>query len=193
MSIIKHINTRRARAALVTTVAVGAGLLGTAGIASASTAHTNGYVVVTSCTNVSGKVFYTPGLRKAVLKKVNAVLTGTTAGCSNLFSGALPGTGTITAIMSGTADKNAENFSGTFTINWPAGSGFNPSTGSITVTEANGLESFYGSVTGGFETGAELAGQYVIIGSKGTGTKLHPVTSQTYTNTQSLTLSENTG
>jgi hypothetical protein len=193
MSIIKHITARRTRAALVTTVAVGAGLLGTAGLASASTGHTNGFVVDTSCTSVTGKVIYTPGLRTAVLKKVNAVMTGTVSGCSNIFTGPIGGSGTFTALLSGTADKNAENFGGTFTINWPAGSGFNPSTGSLSVSEANGVENISGSVTGGFETSAAVGGQYVIISSKGTGTKLHPVTSQTYTNTQSLTLSENTG
>jgi hypothetical protein len=189
---IKH----RARTALVTTVAAGAGLaslLGIAGTASASTGQPNGFVVVTSCTSVQGKITYTPGLRTSVLKNETAVLTGTVSGCSNLFSGAIPGAGQITALLSGTADKNAENFSGTFTINWPAGSGFNPSTCTLSVTEANGLENVSGSVSAGFETSAPVAMQYVVTSSKGTGTKLHPVVSQTYTNTQSLTLSENTG
>ena len=189
---IKH----RARLALVSTVAAGAGLagvLGVAGTAAASTGQPNGFVVVTSCTGVQGKITYTPGLRTSVLKPVTAVLTGTISGCSNLFSGTIAGSGQFTAVLSGTADKNAENFGGTFTINWPAGSGFNPSTGSLSVTEANGLENISGTVSAGFETSAPVAMQYVVTGSKGTGTKLHPVVSQTYTNTQSLTLSENTG
>jgi hypothetical protein len=49
--------------------------------------------------------------------------------------------------MPGRANLSAENFSGTFTINWPAGSGFNPSNGNLTVTESNGLENVSGSVT----------------------------------------------
>jgi hypothetical protein len=189
---IKH----RVRTALVTTVAAGAGLaglLGIAGTASASTGHTNGFVVVTSCTSVSGKITYTPGLRNTVLKKETAVLTGTVSGCSNIDTGAIAGTGQITALLSGTADKNAENFSGTFTINWPAGSGFNPSNGTLTVTDSNGLENVSGAVSSGFETTAPVAMQYVVTSSKGLGTKLHPITSQNYINTQSLTLSENTG
>jgi len=189
---IKH----RARLALVSTVAAGAGLagvLGVAGTASASTGQPNGFVVVTSCTSVQGKITYTPGLRTSVLKPVTAVLTGTISGCSNIFTGAIPGTGQITAVLSGTADKNAENFGGTFTINWPAGSGFNPSNGNLTVTEANGLENVSGSVTSGFDTGTALAWQYVITGHTGrTGTK-KGITAQTYTNTQSLNLSRNEG
>jgi hypothetical protein len=124
---------------------------------------------------------------------IHAVLTGTTSGCSDIFSGAVGGTGTFTAVMSGHANLSAENFSGTFTINWPAGIGWNPSNGSLTVTEANGLETVSGSVSSGFDTGTAFAMQYVITGQTGTGGPLHPVTAQTYTNTQSLTLSRNEG
>ena len=197
MSITQCFTARRARAALVTTVAASAGIagmLGMSGIAQASTAaHVPpGWVVIDSCTGVAGKVTYSPGLEKKN-RSVQAVLTGTTSGCSDLFNGAISGTGTITAVMSGTANVNAENFSGTFTINWPAGSGFNPSNGNLTVTEANGLENVSGTVTSGFDTGTALAWQYVINGHTGrTGTK-KGVTAQTYTNTQSLNLSRNEG
>jgi len=197
MSITQRITARRARAALVTTVAAGAGIAGVfgmSGIAQASTAaHApRGWVVIDTCTGVSGKVTYSPGLEKKN-RSVQAVLTGTTSGCSDIFNGAISGTGTITAVMSGTANVNAENFSGTFTINWPAGSGFNPSNGNLTVTEANGLENVSGTVTSGFDTGTALSWQYVINGHTGrTGTK-KGVTAQTYTNTQSLNLSRNEG
>jgi hypothetical protein len=197
MNITQRFTARRARAALATTVAAGAGIagvLGMSGIAQASTAgHSpRGWVVIDNCTGVSGKVTYSPGLEKKN-RSVQAVLTGTTSGCSDIFNGAESGTGTITAIMSGTANVNAENFSGTFTINWPAGSGFNPSNGNLTVTEVNGLETVSGSVTSGFDTGTAFAMQYVITGQTGRGTALHPVTAQTYTNTQPLTLSRNEG
>jgi hypothetical protein len=198
MSITAPTAARRVRTALVTTVAAAAsvaGVLGMGGVAGASTAShaPRGFVVIDTCTSVSGKITYTPGLRKAALKQVSAVLTGTTAGCSDLFSGPESGTGTFTAVLSGKADLAAENFSGTFTINWPAGSGFNPSNGSLTVTESSGLENISGSVSSGFDTGTAFALQYVTTGNKGTGTKAKPVTSQTYTNTQSLTLSRNEG
>jgi hypothetical protein len=190
---------RRVRAAIAGTVVAGAGLaglLGVGGVANASTApHAipNGYVAVDSCTSVFGKITYSPGLRTSTLKSQQAVLTGTVAGCSDLFSGAIGGTGTITAVLSGHASVVSENFSGTFTINWPAGSGFNPSNGTLSVTESNGIETVSGTVSSGFDTGTALATQYVITGHTGKGTWRYPVKSQTYTNTQSLTLSRNTG
>ncbi len=187
---------RRARTALVTTAVAGAGLagvLGMGGAAHAATHAVNGYVTIDSCTGVSGKIIYTPGLVKVTKKNVQAVLTGTTSGCSDIFSGAIGGTGTITAVMHGKVNLSTENFSGTFTINWPAGSGFNPSNGNLTVTEASGLETVSGSVTSGFDTGTAFAMQYVVTGQTGVGGAKHPVTAQTYTNTQSLTLSRNEG
>ena len=191
---ISQRSARYARAAVLTVAAAGAGLLGVGGIAQASThAGPNGYVVIDSCTGVSGSISYSPGLRNLKLKSQQAVLTGTTSGCSDIFNGAESGTGTITAVLSGKASKAAENFSGTFTINWPASSGFNPSNGTLTVTESNGLETVTGSVTSGFDTGTAMAMQYVITGQKGKGTALKPIISQTYTNTQALTLSRNEG
>src|SRR5262249_38478066 len=197
MSITQRITARRARAALVTTVAAGAGIagmFGISGIAQASTAAhaSRGWVVIDSCTGVSGQVTYSPGLEQKN-RSVQAVLTGTTSGCSDIFNGAISGTGTITAVMSGTANVSAENFSGTFTINWPAGSGFNPSNGNLTVTEANGLENVSGTVTSGFDTGTALAWQYVTTGNTGrTGTR-KGVPAHTYTNTQSPTPPRNEG
>ena len=206
MNITQRTATRYLRAALLTAVtagAAGAGLLGVGGVAqasthaagphAASTARPNGWVVTDTCTGVAGSVSYSPGLRNTVLRKTQAVLTGTTSGCSDIFSGAESGTGTFTAVLSGTADKAAENFSGTFTINWPASSGFNPSNGSLSVTESNGLENVSGSVSSGAFVGAVISTQYVITGHKGAGTKLHPITQQTYTNTQALNLSRNEG
>ena len=187
---------RRARAALVTTVAASAGvagLLGMGGTAHAATHSVNGWVVIDNCTGLAGNISYSPGLLKASSRSVQAVMTGTTSGCSDVFSGPLSGTGTFTAVMTGKARLGAESFSGTFTINWPAGSGFNPSNGTLTVTESNGLETISGSVTSGFDTGTALGGQYVFTGKTGSGTRAHPVKAQTYTNTQPLTLSRNEG
>src|SRR5207244_3470510 len=103
----------------------GAGLAGLSGIGGGvAHAGVNGWVVTDTCTSVAGKITYSPGLRTSKLKAEHAVLTGTASGCSDIYTGGLSGTGTFTAILSGTASVNAENFSGTFTINWPAGSGF---------------------------------------------------------------------
>ena len=92
MNVIRHFAARRLRPALVTTVAAGAGLAGLLGIgggvAHASVAHVgvNGYVVTDSCTSVAGKISYSPGLRTSKLKAEHAVVTGTTSGCSDLFT-----------------------------------------------------------------------------------------------------------
>jgi hypothetical protein len=194
MNVIRHTAARRVRAALVTAAAAGAGLAGLLGIGGGvAHAGVNGFVVTDSCTSVAGKITYSPGLRTSKLRAEHAVLTGTTSGCSDLFNGPIAGTGTFTAVLSGTASVNAENFSGTFTINWPAGSGFNPSNGTLSVTDANGVETISGTVTSGFDTGSPLALQYVTTHNTGRGTALKPVTAQTYVNTQSLTLSRNTG
>ena len=187
---------RRARTALVTTVAAGAGLagvLGMGGVVQAATHAPNGYVTIDSCTGVAGKITFSPGMVKFKKPLIHAVLTGTTSGCANIFNGPESGTGTLTAVMSGHANLSAQNFSGTFTINWPASSGFNPSNGNLTVTEANGLENVSGTVTSGFDTGTAFALQYVVTGQTGRGTAAHPVTAETYTNTQPLTLSRNEG
>lgn len=187
---------RRARAALVTTAVAGAGLagvLGMGGAAHAATTAPNGYVVIDTCTGVAGSISYSPGLVKFKKPLIHAVMTGTTSGCADVFSGPESGTGSFTAVMSGRANLSAENFSGTFSINWPASSGFNPSNGTLTVTDSNGLETVSGTVTSGFDTGTVFAMQYVITGHTGRGTALHPVTAQTYTNTQPLTLSRNEG
>jgi hypothetical protein len=197
MNTIQHSTARRVRAALVTTAIAGAsvaGLLGT-GAAQASTAshRVAGIVIVDECTGVLGKITYSPGLRKTKVKAERAVLSGTISGCTDATQGPMSGTGTLTAILSGKASLAAENFSGTFTINWPVSSGFNPSTGTLTVRDSNGMENVSGSVTGGADTGTVLAMQYVISGDKGSGSKKRPVTLQTFDNSQSLTLSRNEG
>ena len=169
------------------------GLAGTFGMAGSAVARPAGYTVYTSCSNVSGSFHYSPGLLRTTKRKVQATVTSTTSGCSNIFDGSLSGTGTFTALLSGKASVASENFSGTFTINWPASSGYNPSNGNLTITDSSGVETVTGTVTSGFETGAVLNMQYVTNGKTGKGTRRHPVKAQTFTNTQPLTLSENTG
>jgi hypothetical protein len=186
--------SRRVRAALVTTAIAGAGLSGVLG-ASAAHASTgsDGYAVYTACTGVSGSIRINPGLHAAKARNVQEVLTGTTSGCSNIFDGALSGTGTLTAIMSGKATYKTQNLSGTFTINWPASSGYNPSNGTLSATESNGVETVSGTVTSGFETGAVVNAQYALTGHTGKPKSAKGVTAESFVNTQSLTLSENIG
>lgn len=196
MSIISKAAARRGRATLAATAVAGAGLaglLGVGGVAHASTGHPDSRVVYTSCTGAAGNISISPGLHALKARTVQEVLTGTTSGCSNIFDGALSGTGTITAILSGKATYKAQNLSGTFTVNWPASSGYNPSNGSLSTTESNGVETVTGSVTSGFETGAAFTWQYVITGHTGKPRSTKGVTAETYTNTQPLDLLENLG
>ena len=204
MSTSQHTTARRRiRTAVATALTAGAGLaglLGVSGVAHAATAGSagaaarpDGWVVTTNCTGVSGSISYSPGMLTGTKKNVHATLTGTTSGCSNIFSGGMSGTGTITAILSGKADVKKENFSGTFVINWPASSGYNPSDGNLTVTDTNGVETISGTVTSGFETGALVGMTYVTTGNTGSGTAAKPVTAQSFVNAQELSLSINEG
>jgi hypothetical protein len=191
MSII----SRRVRAALVTSAIAGAGLSGVLGasVAHASTARTDGFVTYTSCTGAPGNISINPGLHAAKARKVQEIVSSTLSGCSNIFSGAIAGTGTLTAIMSGSATYPSQNLHGTFTINWPAASGFNPSTGTLSTTESNGVETVSGTVTGGYETGAEVTLQYALTGHTGKPRSTKGVTAETFVNTQALDLLVNTG
>jgi len=190
-----NIISRRVRAALVSTAVAGAGLSGVlgSGVAHASTGRADGFIVYTSCTAVSGTIRINPGLHAVKARTVQEVLSSTTSGCSNIFSGSIAGSGTFTATMSGTATYKAQNLTGTFTINWPAASGYNPSNGTLSETESNGVETVSGTVTSGFETGAKFALQYSITGHTGKPKSTTGVTAETLVNTQALTLSVNTG
>jgi hypothetical protein len=187
--------SRRVRAALVTTAIAGAGLSGVlgAGVAHASTGHTDGRVTYTTCTGVSGSISVNPGLRAAKARNVQEIASSTLSGCSNIFDGPILGSGTFTAIMSGTATYPSQNLNGTFTINWPAASGYNPSTGTLSTTESNGVETVSGTVTSGFETGAGVTLQYALTGHTGKPKSTKGVTAETFVNTQALDLSVNTG
>ena len=182
------------RRCMYTAAAVAAfGITGLVGTAGSAVAHRAGYVVIDSCTGVSGTAQYSPGLLKTTKRKVQVVLSSTTSGCSDIFNGPESGTGTFTAVLSGKASLASQNYTGTFTINWPASSGFNPSNGTLTISESGGLENVTGTVTSGFDTGTAFALQYATTGNTGKGTRRHPVKAQTFTNTQPLTLSRNEG
>ncbi len=183
---------RRTVLAVAATSSLLAGAAALSGSASASPVSPNGYVTVQTCTSLAGTVQLTPGLRVKAHAE-SAVVTGTLDGCS-AYGQAQPGQGTFTAIVSGTASKSSGQLSGTFTANWPASSGLNPSNGTITVnTTSQGIYSIGGSVTGGAWTGSSLSSGYVVTGTQGAGTKRHPITEQTFVNTAPFNLSRNNG
>jgi len=157
-----------------------AGILGPGGVAHA--AGTDTYFVAGSCTNVAASVTYAPGLRKAKAKAGHAALNGIISDCSDEL-GPFGGTGSISAVLSGKASFDAENFTGTFSVAWPASSGLVASDGTLTVTDTDGTETVSGTVTSGAFPGGLLALELTTTAHSGTGTKKSPVTSQLFANT----------
>lgn len=179
---------------LLTTLALAA----VATAAFGATAHANvtpdGYVTVEQCSNLNGTITYAPGLRTKA-KAVSAVIQGTIGGCADAFGGAYPGLGTFTATLSSPAASLANNAEvGTYVINWPVASGLNPSTGTINLSgPLSNVLGVQGSGTGGALVGTALGTSLFIVGQTGSGSRKHPVTQQTFTNTLPLKLSRNSG
>jgi hypothetical protein len=174
--------------------AAGIATLASTGVASADAAvHPFGYSTVEGCTGLTGQIHYTPGLT-GTAKTTQAVFTGTLSGCSG-YNGAQAGTGSITAVLSGTSKASLVNETGSVTVNWPASSGFNPSNGTLTLKETtkNGPISVAGTITSGAFTSAVLSSGLLPYAHHGAGTKAHPLTSQTITNTAPFNAQENFG
>jgi hypothetical protein len=178
---------------LVTAAVAGTAMAGALGVSTAAHAATNGIIVRQSCTGVSGQINYQPGLQSSKSQSVRAVLAATTTGCSSVFSGPQGGTGSFTAVLTGKASLAAENFTGTFTINWPASAGLNPSNGTLSVTDSNGFEVVRGTITSGALTGSPVGLTYLTTTSTGSGSKKHPVTAQAFVNSQPLQVTQNEG
>jgi hypothetical protein len=176
-----------------TVVLSGAGVLVGSGVSQARTRSPgipHGWAVIDSCSSVAGQIIYSPGLLRKLARNQETLLSGTTSGCSDIFNGAESGTGSITVSMAGQASLGPQSFSGTFTIDWPPSTGYDPSVGSLTITAAKNVLTISGMVNSGFDTGTVLAMQYKRTGNLvGKGTNAFPVTGQSFANTQPLTLS----
>ena len=184
-------------AGAVTSAVLGVAALSGSAVA-APAASTNdaaspaGYSPVEICTSLAGQVTITPGLVKKG-KIESAVITGTLDGCT-LYGQSQPGQGTFTAHLSGTASTTAGSLAGTWVANWPASSGLNPSSGSMTLnTTSLDVYSFGGSTTSGAFVGSLLQGAYLVTSTQGTGTKHNPITQQTFVNTAPLQILVNFG
>src|SRR3954452_11207062 len=166
--------------------------LALAAVASASLAGTAqaGYSTVEQCTALSGTITNTPGL-KAKPGAVNAIITGTLAGCSGQ-NGAQAGTGTFFAQLSSpAASKTVNNEAGTFVINWPAASGLNPTTGVVNLAGPNGAQ----LVLNGQDRAGAYASGVLSSGLLITGQTLNKnkVVSQSFINTLPLAIKVNFG
>lgn len=171
----------RTRRTLVAAAVAGTAIAGALGAGTAAHAATSGIIVRQSCTGVSGNINYVPGLQSTTAQSNTAVLSATLTGCSGVFSGPLSGNGSFAATLQGNASAAAENFTGTFTINWPASAALNPSNGTLTVTEVNGMENVSGTVKSGALVGSPISFSYI------------PTSSTTKTMTVSSTSSKSSG
>ncbi|HVT70585.1 MAG TPA: hypothetical protein VHF26_22755 [Trebonia sp.] len=151
----------RPRRTLVAAAVAGTAIAGALGVGTAAHAATSGVVTLQMCNQITGNVNYTPGLQSSTAQSVRAILTATVNGCSGEFSGAENGTGTFDATMTGNASLAAENFAGTFTLNWPAGANLFPSNGTVKVTDNNGVEQLLASITSGAYSGTQFGFSYI--------------------------------
>jgi hypothetical protein len=178
---------------ILTSLAVAAVSLGS--LAASADARVAGYSTVEQCTSLSGTITYTPGLVKNG-HPVTAILNGTLNGCSG-YGTAQAGSGSIVATLSApNANAAANNETGSFVINWPAASGLNPTTGSLNLLgPTSNLYNLQGADRAGAYTGALLSSQLFITGQNpgATATKRHPITQQTFVNTQPLQIKVNFG
>jgi hypothetical protein len=154
-----------------------------------------GWSTVEGCTSAVGSVSYQPGLTTTA-RAETGTLSATLAGCSSLYSGSTPGTGLITASLSGTSNTTAVSQRGNFTINWPTASGLNPSNGTFSLTgpDAAGHYTAGGSITSGAFPGASMGTTFVVtaVNPGANGSSAHPVTLQQLTNTAPVQVRRNT-
>ena len=140
-----------------------AALAATALGAGAGPASARGFSPVQSCTSFTGTLSSNPGLT-TTSKAQSMQLLGTLDGCTNQLQGIPePGTGSLTANLTGTASTTAVSEAGAFTINWPASSGFNPSNGTLSIT--GGSQAGYtvsGTIKSGAFTGSVVRTSYVV-------------------------------
>jgi hypothetical protein len=169
--------------------------LALAAVASASLAGTAqaGYSTVEQCTGVAGTINYTPGL-KAKPHAMTATITATLTGCSGQ-NGAQAGTGTFFAQLSSpNASATANNETGTFVVNWPAASGLNPTTGSVSLLGPNATAyTLQGADHAGAYASGVLSSALAITGQTLGTARKHPIIAQTFVNTLPLAIKVNFG
>jgi len=188
------VRTGLAATALTAGTVLAAGL--GAGPAQAATpqVHPDGFVTQMQCTGESGQITYAPGLWKAAHAQT-AALAATLTGCSDAFGGVYSDNGQLSVSLSGSSSKSSGNLSGSFVINWPASSHYNPSVGTATLNIASNTLTLNGttsSTTGAWEGSYVHAGM-LVTAHRGAGTKAHPIKQQTFVNTVPLTVQHNLG
>jgi hypothetical protein len=177
-AIARRVSRRSTRVGL----ALSAAAAGVAAVAAGGAPAYASYSPVISCTSASGSASYSPGLTPTA-KAVGETLSASLGGCSDLLQGgALAGTGSLFASLSGTASTSSVSEQGTFVVSWP--SFYNPSYGTLSVTGPyNGLYTVSGRITSGAFTGSSISTQYYPTVTTGAGTTASPRTGEALVNT----------
>lgn len=175
---------RRIALAVAALAATGGTVLATAGVAVAGT------VDAETCTSFTGTQLIHPGYAKGT-KSEKVTLTGTISGCTDEFGDPQPGNGTVVATLTGSGNKKSATLSGSVTINWPASTGLEPTTGSLSVA---GSPTVSETVTGE-TTGGAYVGNYISSSIVTTSTTKHEkaIVASQFTNSSNFTLSHNGG
>jgi hypothetical protein len=176
--------------------ALGVALVGVGGVAApaSATAVPAAFATVESCTAVTATATYNPGLTPTA-RNQTITLSGTLSGCTDRTGAAQPGAGTINGVLTGSSRVGAVSGRGNVTINWPASSGLNPSTGTLGLTgpAAGNTFALSGTFTSGAYTGSLVGTTFVVARTTGSGTNRRPVTGHGFTNTLPLTVRQNLG
>lgn len=167
------------------------GAIGLVGVATAAPASG---VPRMSCTTMTGGITYQPGLINGSVRRTTAVLNGFLGGCSD-FTNSFADEGLINAQLTGETPASGEFLTGSFVINWPPSSHYNPTVGTMMLRK-NGtsytIQGYTSSTTGSFQDGA-LSASYVVTGRRGQSTRAHPLVAQSFTTSLPVTVSQNSG
>jgi hypothetical protein len=188
---------RMRRPVAVSTLAltlVGMGGVVTPAAAAGTTAVSSGPVVVESCTSVTARADYAPGLTPNARNQI-VMIRGALDGCAGLGGAPQAGPGLILANLTGSSRVAAVSAKGPVTITWPTSAGLNPSSGTGTLTGPGTGDVFTLNVainTGAFP-GAPANVVFRVTRTIGNGTNRRPTISQFFTNTVPLTVKRNLG
>jgi hypothetical protein len=188
---------RMRRPLAVTTLAVA--LVGTGGAVTPAaavrpTVVPSALVVVESCTSVTARADYAPGLTPTA-RNQSVMITGALDGCTGAGGASQPGPGRILANLTGSSRVGAVSAKGPVSIIWPTSAGLNISSGTGTLTGPGGGNVFTLNVaidTGAFP-GAPANTVFRVTRTIGNGTNRRPVISHFFINTVPLTVKRNLG
>jgi hypothetical protein len=154
----------------------------------------SGLVVVESCTSVTARADYAPGLTPTA-RNQTVMITGALDGCAGVDGAPQAGPGVILANLTGSSRVGAVSAKGPVTITWPTSARLNPSSGTGTLTGpgAGNVFTLNVAITTGAFPGAPANTVFRVTSTTGNGTNRRPLMTQFFTNTVPLTVKRNLG